>query len=106
MNKEQVKKLLLGALGLIALLYVYFSFFLGPLNKSRNAVQAKVECIVSARWRGNRICARDLFAIRARFFHGHELPGRKLELFQFVDHELQVLGAFRNYCRAHQACVQ
>lgn len=43
MNKEQVKKLLLGGLGLIALLYVYFSFFLGPLNKSRDAVQAKID---------------------------------------------------------------
>ena len=42
MNKEQVKKLFLGGLGLIALLYVYFSFFLGPLNKSRDAVQAKI----------------------------------------------------------------
>jgi hypothetical protein len=41
-NKEQVKKLFLGGLGLIALLYVYFSFFLGPLNKSRDAVQAKI----------------------------------------------------------------
>ena len=43
MNKEQAKKMLLGGLGLIALIYVYFSFFLGPLNKSRNAVQAKVK---------------------------------------------------------------
>jgi len=42
-NKEQVKKLFLGGLGLIALLYVYFSFFLGPLNKSRDAVQAKIK---------------------------------------------------------------
>jgi hypothetical protein len=42
-NKEQAKKLLLGGLGLIALLYVYFSFFLGPLNKSRDAVQAKIK---------------------------------------------------------------
>ena len=33
MNKEQVKKLLLGALGLIALLYVYFSFFLGTAQQ-------------------------------------------------------------------------
>jgi hypothetical protein len=41
-NKEQVKKMLLGGLGLIALLYVYFSFFLGPLNNSRNTVQAKI----------------------------------------------------------------
>src|SRR5438874_6240543 len=42
-NKEQAKKMLLGGLGLIALTYVYFSFFLGPLNKSRNAVQAKIK---------------------------------------------------------------
>ena len=42
MNKDQTKKLVLGGLGLIALLYVYFSFFLGPLNKSRNAVQTKI----------------------------------------------------------------
>ena len=42
MNKEQAKKLMLGLLGLIVLLYVYFSFFLGPLNKSRDAVQANI----------------------------------------------------------------
>jgi hypothetical protein len=42
-NKEQTKKMMLGGLGLIALLYVYFSFFLGPLNKSRDAVQAKIK---------------------------------------------------------------
>ena len=42
MNKEQTKKIVLGAFGLIALLYVYFAFFLGPLNKSRNAAQARV----------------------------------------------------------------
>jgi hypothetical protein len=42
MNKDQTKKMVLGGLGLIALLYVYFSFFLGPLNKSRNAVQTKI----------------------------------------------------------------
>ena len=42
MNKEQAKKMMLGGLGLIALIYVYFSFFLGPLNKSRDALQAKI----------------------------------------------------------------
>jgi len=46
-NKEQAKKMLLGALGLIALVYVYFSFFLGPLTKSRNAVQAKINDLQS-----------------------------------------------------------
>lgn len=43
MNKEQAKKLMLGSFGLIALLYIYFAFFLGPLNKSRNTIQTKVQ---------------------------------------------------------------
>jgi hypothetical protein len=33
---------MLGGFGLIALLYVYFTFFLGPLNNSRNSVQGKI----------------------------------------------------------------
>jgi hypothetical protein len=33
---------MLGGFGLIGLLYVYFSFFLGPLNKSRNSIQGKI----------------------------------------------------------------
>ena len=47
MNKDQTKKLMLGGLGLIALLYVYFSFFLGPLNKSRNGIQSKIKDLQS-----------------------------------------------------------
>ena len=43
MNREQTKKLMLGGLALVALLYVYFSFFLGPLSKSRNSVDAKIK---------------------------------------------------------------
>lgn len=39
LNKEQTKKIALGAFGLIALLYVYFAFFLGPLSKSRHAAE-------------------------------------------------------------------
>lgn len=35
MNKEQKKKIVLGGLGLAALVYVYFSFFIGPLNRTR-----------------------------------------------------------------------
>jgi hypothetical protein len=42
LNKEQTKRLMLGGFGLIGLLYVYFSFFLGPLNKSRNSIQGKI----------------------------------------------------------------
>jgi hypothetical protein len=33
---------MLGGFCLIGLLYVYFTFFLGPLNKSRNSIQGKV----------------------------------------------------------------
>ena len=42
MNKEQTKRLMLGGIGLIGLLYVYFTFFLGPLNNSRNSIQGKI----------------------------------------------------------------
>lgn len=41
MNKEQTKKIILGASLLIVLLYVYFSYFLGPLNKTRYAIAAR-----------------------------------------------------------------
>ena len=42
MNKEQTKKIILGAFGVIGLLYVYFAFFLGPLNKSRYSMAARM----------------------------------------------------------------
>jgi hypothetical protein len=42
LNKEQTKKIVLGAFGLIVLLYVYFSFFLGPLNRTRYSMSAKL----------------------------------------------------------------
>jgi hypothetical protein len=35
LNKDQVQKLALSVIGLAGLLYVYFSFFLGPLNNGR-----------------------------------------------------------------------
>jgi hypothetical protein len=43
LNKEQIKKLVLGVLGLIGLLYVYFVFFIGPLNRSEAATQTKIQ---------------------------------------------------------------
>ncbi len=43
MNKEQTKKIILGAFCLIGLLYVYFTFFIGPLHKSEAAINAKIE---------------------------------------------------------------
>ena len=39
LTKDQIQKLALSAMGFIVLLYVYFSFFLGPLNKSRASMQ-------------------------------------------------------------------
>src|SRR5947208_14061734 len=33
---------MLGGFGLIGLLYVYFTFFLGPLKNSRNSIQGKI----------------------------------------------------------------
>src|SRR5436305_15264350 len=43
MNKEEPKKIVLGGWGLIASLYIYFSFFLGPLNKTRRSMQAQLD---------------------------------------------------------------
>ena len=42
LTKDQIQKLALSAMGFVVLLYVYFSFFLGPLNKSRASMQAKI----------------------------------------------------------------
>jgi hypothetical protein len=41
-NQDQIKKMMLSGFGLVFLLYVYFSFFLGPLNRSRQAAQAAI----------------------------------------------------------------
>jgi type II secretory pathway component PulM len=35
LSKDQIQKLGLSVVGFVVLLYVYFSFFLGPLNKGR-----------------------------------------------------------------------
>jgi hypothetical protein len=35
LNKDQIQKLALSLMGVVFLLYVYFTFFLGPLAKSR-----------------------------------------------------------------------
>jgi hypothetical protein len=43
LSKDQIQKLLLSAMGFVALVYVYFSFFLGPLNNSRNAALAQID---------------------------------------------------------------
>lgn len=42
LNKNEVQKLALSIMGFVLLLYVYFSFFLGPLNKTRNTTLAAI----------------------------------------------------------------
>jgi len=47
LTKDQVQKLLLSSIGFVVLLYVYFSFFLGPLNRSRDSMLAKINDLQS-----------------------------------------------------------
>jgi hypothetical protein len=46
-KKDQIKKLCLSIVGFIFLLYVYFTFFLGPLNRSRDVMLDKIKAIQS-----------------------------------------------------------
>jgi hypothetical protein len=43
LSKDQIKKVMLSSVGFFVLVYVYFSFFLGPLNKSRDTMLAQIE---------------------------------------------------------------
>ena len=42
LSREQIKKLGLSIMGFVFLVYVYFTFFLGPLNRSRDAALTKI----------------------------------------------------------------
>lgn len=42
LTKDQIQKLLLSSIGFVVLLYVYFSFFLGPLNRSRDSMLVSI----------------------------------------------------------------
>ena len=42
LSKDQIQKLSLSTIGFVVLLYVYFSFFLGPLNKSRDSMMVSI----------------------------------------------------------------
>ena len=44
-SKDQIQKLALSVVGFVALLYVYFNFFIGPLNKSRAAMTARINLL-------------------------------------------------------------
>ena len=41
-NKDQIQKIALSALGFVALIYSYFNFFLGPLNRSRASMTVAI----------------------------------------------------------------
>lgn len=43
LTSDQIKKLFLSAMGFVVLLYVYFTFFLGPLQKSRDGALAEID---------------------------------------------------------------
>ncbi|HLW35304.1 MAG TPA: hypothetical protein VKS98_06565 [Chthoniobacterales bacterium] len=43
LSSDQIKKLVLSAMGFVFLLYVYFTFFLGPLQKSRDTTLARID---------------------------------------------------------------
>ncbi len=43
LTKDQLQKLILSAIGFVVLVYVYFTFFLGPLNKSRNSMLTTID---------------------------------------------------------------
>ena len=43
LSKDQFQKLFLSSVGFIVLIYVYFSFFLGPLNSSRDTTLAQID---------------------------------------------------------------
>jgi hypothetical protein len=42
LNKDQIQKIILSTLGFVGLIYCYFNFFLGPLNKSRETMTAAI----------------------------------------------------------------
>jgi hypothetical protein len=42
LTKDQLQKVILTLVGFVILLFVYFSFFLGPLSRSRNAMIATI----------------------------------------------------------------
>jgi hypothetical protein len=43
LTKDQIKKLALSSMGMVFLLYVYFTFFLGPLNRSRQSALVEIK---------------------------------------------------------------
>jgi hypothetical protein len=42
LSKDQIQKMILSIIGFCILIYVYFTFFLGPLNRSRTAMEGRM----------------------------------------------------------------
>lgn len=42
LTKDQIQKIALSGVGFLVLVYVYFSFFLGPLNRSRDTMERTI----------------------------------------------------------------
>jgi hypothetical protein len=42
LNSDQIKKLVLSTMGFVFLIYAYFTFFLGPLDKSRHEAETAI----------------------------------------------------------------
>ena len=42
LNKDQIQKIVLSVIGFIGLIYCYFNFFLGPLNRSRESMSKTI----------------------------------------------------------------
>jgi len=43
LKKDQLQKVMLSSIGFIVLVYVYFSFFLGPLNRSHDLMLGQIQ---------------------------------------------------------------
>jgi len=45
LTRDQTKKIAISTISFVVLLYVYFNFFLGPLNRSHDSMLASIEAI-------------------------------------------------------------
>ncbi|MFN2477070.1 MAG: hypothetical protein ABR526_12115 [Chthoniobacterales bacterium] len=41
-TKDQIQKMVLSGIGFVVLVYIYFSFFLGPLNRNRETMERTI----------------------------------------------------------------
>ena len=71
-NKDQVQKISLSTIGFIGLIYCYFNFFLGPLNRSRESMsQTIVELQAKTASSKNEMKKTDNLEAEAKQATGH-----------------------------------